>query len=86
MKKFSWRFYLGIFFLVINLPLGWLGLVYFTYLGLQTHQGIYYGLAAGVYIFSWLLLFLGGYLAGKEGIKYLKNFGKYLQWPKTSPH
>lgn len=63
----------GIILLLINVPVGWLGLTYFICYAKQTGKKIYYWIAFLVYAFSWVLLSLGVYLCGKQYSKIVLN-------------
>ncbi len=62
----SIKIIIGILLLLINVPVGWLGLTYFICYAKQTGKKIYYWIAFLIYAFSWVLLGLGVYLCGKQ--------------------
>ena len=78
MDKNNKRFVLGIVLLFINQPIGWGGMLLFNYLAVKYHKPIFSILGFVIYGITWGMLFLGGYLAGKEGISLVKKF-----WAKT---
>ena len=62
----SIKIIIGILLLLINVPVGWLGLTYFICYAKQTGKKMYYWVAFLIYAFSWALLGLGVYLCGKQ--------------------
>ena len=62
----SIKIIIGILLLLINVPVGWLGLTYFICYAKQTGKKMYYWVAFLIYAFSWVLLGLGVYLCGKQ--------------------
>lgn len=74
MAKRSFKFWIGVILLVTNQPIGWGGIAICTALALKTGKKGFYGALAGIiYTLSWGLLFLGGWLAGPEGIQMVKQ-------------
>jgi hypothetical protein len=67
------RIIIGIILLLINVPVGWLGLTYFICYGKKTGKKIYYWVAFFVYAVSWGLLGLGVYLCGEKYSKIVLN-------------
>ena len=66
MKKFNllkdWKFLIGIFFVVMSFVLGLVGKVaFFSNIKSESRWN---GIA--IYLFSWVLVFMGGFLIGKE--------------------
>jgi len=59
-------FIIGVIIIVINYPLGWIGLASFFHLAHRTGIKKYYLYAALVYAASWAMLFIGIYLCGKD--------------------
>lgn len=80
MHEYSLKFIIGIILLITNIPLGWGGLVFCAYLGRKTKKKFYYWLGTVLYILSWIMLALGGFLAGPEGIKLAKNVTNKYRW------
>jgi len=73
--KRSLRFKIGLFLLIVNLPFGYGGCLLSVIIGLKMHRpllGAEIGL--GIYIFSWLMLGLGTWMAGPEGLQLIKDF------------
>lgn len=69
----------GIVLLVINIPLGWFGMVWLGYYGKKTGKKIYYFLSAAVYALSWIMMAGGFYLCGKDYANYiLCNVKRYV--------
>ena len=64
---------IGIILLLINVPIGWLGLTYFVCYGQKTKKRFYYLIAFSVYAFSWIMLGLGVYLCGEKYSKLILN-------------
>ena len=67
------RILFGIILLLINVPVGWIGLTYFICYAKKTGKKIYYWVAFLIYAFSWVLLSLGVYLCGKQYSKVVLN-------------
>lgn len=84
--KRSLRFKIGIFLLIINTPFGYgagaLAAYIFAHAG-RLELGAAVGL--GIYIFSWLMLGLGVWLAGPEGVQLVKELRKKWFGVKTKP-
>lgn len=57
---------IGIILLLINVPVGWLGLTYFICYAAKTGKKLYYCVAFLIYAASWVLLGLGVYLCGEK--------------------
>lgn len=57
---------IGIFLLLINIPLGWIGLVWFIGHAKKTGKKVFYFIGLGIYGLSWGLMGLGILLCGKE--------------------
>ncbi len=72
MNDLSWRFIIGILLMVTNQPVGWGGIVYFTYLGKKTGKKIYYGIGTTLYALSWLMLCTGLLMTGPDGIVFAR--------------
>lgn len=64
---------IGIILLLINVPIGWLGLTYFVCYAQKTKKRFYYLIAFLVYAFSWIMLGLGVYLCGEKYSKLILN-------------
>lgn len=64
---------IGIILLLINVPIGWLGLTYFVCYGQKTKKRFYYLIAFLVYVFSWIMLGIGVYLCGEKYSKLILN-------------
>jgi len=78
------RFRLGVFLLVVNMPLGYLCLPLGVYVGhnIGKKGGVVVGIVC--YALTWVMMGLGVYLAGPRGVHitrtYWKNFYKnFLQ-------
>lgn len=67
----SKRFYIGIFLIITNFIVGKLALPFFAW---------DVKLGTAIYLFSWLMLFAGLYLSGREGWHMAKFY--YHQWKK----
>ena len=57
---------IGIFLLLINIPFGWIGLVWLAGLAKKTGRKIFYFVGLAIYGLSWVLMALGIFLCGKE--------------------
>ena len=80
--KRSLRFKVGVFLLIVNTPIGYGGSVLAAVIGLKTrHPAIGAGVALGIYILSWNMLGLGIWMAGPEGLKFVKDLRR--NWFKT---
>ena len=69
-------FYTGIVLLIVNAPIGWSGVILFTYLAKKSGKKKYYAFATAIYAFSWGLLAAGAALAGPKGVALVKQYGK----------
>jgi hypothetical protein len=58
--------FIGAFMVIINFPLGWIGLAYFVRLAKRTENKAFYFSGVGLYVFSWILFFAGIYICGKD--------------------
>jgi hypothetical protein len=56
----------GIVLLLINVPLGWIGLVWFAGRAKKTGKKFFYFIGLGIYGLSWALMALGIFLCGKD--------------------
>jgi small-conductance mechanosensitive channel len=57
---------LGIVLIFVNVPLGWIGLVWFAGHAKKTGRKLFYFVGIGIYGLSWALLALGIFLCGKD--------------------
>jgi hypothetical protein len=78
LSKQSLKFRIGVFFLIVNIPLGYGGIALGAYLVAKTGNKGYLALSGIIYGLSWGLLFLGAYLAGPEGMALVKNTWKKI--------
>lgn len=86
----SWKFWLGIFFLVINFPIGLASLamgakpiVLDIVHGKLPSFSLQIVAALAVYALSWLMLLAGGWLAGPAGKAYVhKLWLRYRPWSR----
>ncbi len=62
---------IGIILILINVPFGWGGALICGYYGQKTGKKFFYILSALVYALSWLMLFLGVLLCGKQYAEYI---------------
>ena len=75
--KRSLRFKIGVFFLLVNMPFGYGGGALAAAIGVKIGQpALGVGLGVGVYILSWILLGLGIWMAGPEGVQLVKDLRK----------
>jgi uncharacterized membrane protein (DUF485 family) len=75
--KRSLRFKIGVFFLVVNMPFGFGGGFLAAAIGVKKGQpkfGLVLGV--GIYILSWIMLGLGIWMAGPEGVQLAKDLCK----------
>ena len=75
MELFSLRFIVGITLIVINYPLGWGGVIAGTLLYRKTRRRWWCLAGTGVYGLSWGMLAAGIYLAGPEGMSFVRSSG-----------
>lgn len=76
------RFKIGVFLLIVNTPIGYGGSALAAAIGLKTrHPALGAGVAFGIYILSWNMLGLGIWMAGPEGLKFVKDLRR--NWFKT---
>lgn len=60
--------------LVINIPFGLGGAAICSAIGVATgRKALWVSIGVGIYAISWLMLFAGMYLAGKEGVEFAKS-------------
>jgi hypothetical protein len=84
--KRSLRFKIGVFFLVVNMPFGYEGGALASAIGVKMGQPVLgVGLGVGIYILSWIMLGLGIWMAGPEGVQLVKNLRKKLFGVKKAP-
>jgi hypothetical protein len=57
---------IGIILLIINIPLGWIGLVWFAGRAKKSGKKVFYFIGLGIYGLSWGLMALGIFLCGKD--------------------
>jgi hypothetical protein len=75
--KRSLRFKAGVFFLVVNMPFGYGGGALAAAIGVKMGQPAFgVGLGVGIYILSWIMLGLGIWMAGPEGVQLVKDLRK----------
>ena len=74
----SAKFWIGIFLLVANQPLGFLAIFVCNIIALRQQDAIFSFIGLGAYVLSWGLLGLGLLLAGPEGIVLSRSFLKRI--------
>jgi hypothetical protein len=75
--KHSLRFKIGVFFLVVNMPFGYGGGALAAAIGVKMGRPAFgVGLGVGIYILSWIMLGLGIWMAGPEGVQFVKDLRK----------
>lgn len=67
--KYPPNLLVGTFLVIINFPVGWVGLAWFIHLAKKTSNMFFCYLGACLYALSWGLLFFGVFLCGKEYAK-----------------
>ncbi len=72
--KFSFRFLIGVFLLILNYPVGWIGALVSGTLAVKTNNSVYYTWGAGLYGFSWIMFGVGALLTGSQGIRYSRQW------------
>jgi hypothetical protein len=84
--KCSLRFKIGVFFLVVNTPFGYGGGILAAAIGVKMGQPRFgVSLGVGIYIFSWIMLGLGIWMAGPEGVQLVKDLRKKWFGRKKAP-
>jgi hypothetical protein len=74
MENHSIAFWFGVGLLAINPIIGWGVAALCGYLAIKTKREKYYGIMGiTVYAVSWVMLLLGGWLAGPEGYALVKD-------------
>lgn len=68
--RFSLRFYIGILLLTTNQPLGWAALLACNAVAIGKQDLFFTCLGFVFYALSWVMLGVGAFLAGPEGIRY----------------
>lgn len=80
--KLNLKFIVGVILLATNQPLGWGAMLLSGAIALKTGKTFFYFIGIGAYALSWVMLGVGLFLAGKEGLPYLKMLlkrtGKFL--------
>lgn len=81
MGKHSVIFWIGVGLLVVNTLVGWGGAAVCSFLALKTKRRRFYCLLGSIiYGISWLMLVVGGFMAGSEGYVLVKDiFLKAIQ-------
>jgi hypothetical protein len=86
-RRFMW----GVWLIVVSLFIGvafkfyflgrLLGTTSFDWTALKSYfQDPVLGWSTAIYLVSWLMLFLGIYLCGKQGYRYAQRFTKYITY------
>jgi hypothetical protein len=84
--KRSLRFKVGLFFLIINVPIGYGGGALVAAIGVKMGQpALGAGLGVGIYIISWIMLGMGILMAGPEGVQLAKDLRKKWFSVKKKP-
>ena len=76
------RFLIGMILLIINVPVGLLGLGFGAFMAKKTGKTVYYPIGTGIYVLSWVMLAAGVWLAGEKGLAVLKAFSAAYPWVK----
>lgn len=66
-------FKIGILLLIVNPPLGWLGIAIGAYIYARTGKTIYITMTTLFYLFTWAMAIAGIILAGPRGVKISKE-------------
>jgi uncharacterized membrane protein (DUF485 family) len=84
--KRSLRFTIGMFFLIVNIPFAYGGGALAIAIGIKMGQpALGAGFAVGIYIVSWIMLGLGIWMAGPEGVQLVKDLRKKWFRVKKAP-
>ncbi len=74
MGNHSIAFWFGVGLLTVNPIIGWGGAALCGYLALKTKKRRFYAmLGTSIYVLSWIMLLIGGWLAGPEGYVLVKD-------------
>ncbi|MBD3288423.1 hypothetical protein GF337_06425 [candidate division KSB1 bacterium] len=68
------KFLAGILLIILNYPVGFIGVVLSGTVAVKTHNSVYYAYGAGLYGISWFMFGLGAFLSGPEGIRSFKQW------------
>lgn len=77
--KHPYRFWIGIILLTTNQPLGWAAMLVCDALAIQRHSMFPVYLGITLYGISWIMLGIGAFLAGPEGVRYARNIFRRLR-------
>lgn len=80
MGQYSTKFIIGMVLLTTNQVIGWGGAALCAYLAKKTGKKAYLAWGTFIYALSWGMLFLGAYLAGKEGLDLTKKLLSRFGW------
>ncbi|MDD5491768.1 MAG: hypothetical protein PHV60_03675 [bacterium] len=70
----SIAFWFGVGLLAVNPVIGWGGAALCSYLAIKTKKRKFYAvMGTSIYALSWIMLLLGGWLAGPEGYVLIKD-------------
>ena len=84
--KRNLRFKIGVFLLVLNMPFGYGGGALAAAIGMKMGRPAFgVDLGIGIYILSWIMLGLGIWMAGSEGVQFVKNLRKKWFGVKKTP-
>jgi len=78
----SFRFLIGMILLIINVPVGLLGLGFGAFMAKRTGKKIYYPVGTGIYIASWVMLGAGVWMTGEQGLLIVKAYNLRHPWIK----
>ena len=75
MENYSVAFWFGVGLLAVNPVIGIGGAALCSYLAIKTKKKKYYAImGTSIYALSWIMLLIGGWLAGPEGYVLVKEF------------
>lgn len=68
--KTDLQFQFGLILIILNYPVGGLGVLISSALAIKTGNSIYYYGGIGLYFVSWLMFGLGALIAGPPAVRY----------------
>ncbi len=73
LKQTGLRFWVGIVLLTTNQPLGWVGMVTCNAIAVKQNSAFFSFLGFGIYALSWVMLGIGAWMAGPQGVQYARQ-------------
>ncbi len=76
-------FFFGIIIMITSSAYGWIGLFWLNARALLTGKYIYTFMSLAVYAVSWITFGLGFLMAGREGVRYMKDLYKKIKLKRS---